>query len=51
MVGISTHFNYMTFEVVAEATEVTMEFCFYGRINKVFSVLRAEDDVNVVFYE
>ena len=51
MVGVTAYFDYCAVEFVTDATEVGVQFCFYGWVYQRLSVLGAEYDVYVIFYE
>ena len=51
MVGVAANFYYLTVEFVANATEVAMQFCFYGWVYQWLTVFGAEYDMDIVFYE
>ena len=51
MVAVTAYFNYLTVELVANATEVAMEFCFHGWMYQRLTVFGAEYDMHIVFNE
>ena len=50
MVGVTAYLNDMTVEFVANATEVTVQFCFHGWVYQRLTVFGAEYDMYIVFY-
>ena len=51
MVSITANFKHLTIEFVTDATKVTVQLCFYRHIYQRFTVLGAEYDVYIIFYE
>jgi len=51
MVRVATNFYYLTFEVIANAAEVAVQFFFYRWMYQSISVFGAEYDVNIILYE
>ena len=49
MIFISTHDNWITLKVFANATKVTEQFFTDGIVDQRFSVFCTEDDVDVIF--
>ncbi len=51
MVCVTANFYDLTLEPIANAAEVAMQFCLYGRMYEWRTVFRAEYDVDIIFYE
>ena len=49
VIGISSNFNWRTFEIIADAAQVTVKFWFDSGEDKWLPVLRAEHDVQIIF--
>ena len=50
VVGVSTYYYGLAFQIFANSTEVAMKFFLVWRMNERFSILCAEHYVYVVFY-
>ena len=50
MIGVTANFYYMTFELVANASKVTMQFLFHRWVNEMFPMFGAEYDVYIILY-
>jgi len=51
VVGVAPDFYWLTFEVPAYSTEITVKFIFIRRMDKWFTVFGAEHQMYIVFYE
>lgn len=51
MIGIAPDFEYMTFQLIAYTSEVSVQFFFYRRVDEMLTVLGTEDDVDVILRE
>jgi hypothetical protein len=51
MVGITTYDEYLTIQVIANATQIGVQLALHRRVYQRLSVLGAENDVQIVFYE
>jgi hypothetical protein len=50
MICVSTHLDWMAFQLFANTSEVRMQFGFNRRVDTLLSVLCAENDMYVVLY-
>jgi len=50
MVGMPSDFQRLTVKVFADSTQVTVKFCFSGRVDQMYTMFGAEGDMEVVFY-
>jgi hypothetical protein len=51
MVGITTYDEYLTIQVIANATQIGVQLGLHRRVYQRLSVLGAENDVQIVFYK
>lgn len=51
MICISSDFYWVTFQVFADSSHITVKLAFIRRVNERFTVFGAEHDMHVVFYE
>jgi hypothetical protein len=51
VVGVPSYFDHVAFKVIAYAAEIAVEFIFDRFMYQRLSVLCAEHDMQVIFYE
>ena len=51
VIGVATYDDGLAAQLVTDATQVAVQLLLIWRVDQVLAVLRAEDDVDVVFYE
>jgi hypothetical protein len=51
VIGVTAYYYWIAFKIITDSTQIIMKFGFYGTVDEGLTMLRAEDNVKVIFNE